>query len=93
VTERPSLGLAAMPAEELAQMIREHRAALAEVERLRVVVTLARAASAARGNFNQHSATCQDSPCDVCEDLAELEHDAENELDMQLVELGKEASP
>lgn len=61
----------------------------AEAKQLRTVVDAARHARRIHGNFNLHTAKCQDSPCVACDDLAEVELDAENELDMALVQLDR----
>lgn len=55
-----------------------------ESERLRAIVEAARKARAITGSYNQHTANCQNCPCDVCEDFFDLEQDAEHELDMEL---------
>jgi hypothetical protein len=73
----------------LTKAIRQLAEKDAEVERLRAVVDAARHARRIHGNLNLHTAKCQDSPCVVCDDLAEVELDAENELDMALVQLDR----
>lgn len=68
-----------------AKLVDQHE----EVERLRAVAEAAKKARGITGNYNQHTAACQDCPCDVCEDFFDLEQDAELELDAVLLALDR----
>lgn len=72
---------------ELTQTTADLARTRALLEQQTKVVDAARKTRQITGNRTLHNVKCNNCPCDVCEDLYEIEEAAENDLDMELIAL------